>query len=167
MDGLEKKGLLLSGTRQKLLGNTLVIVIANDSRLAISSAGDLRKAKRLALAEPKTVPAGIYAKEFLTKKGLWSELEPKVVPVDNVRAALAAVESGNVEAGIVYKTDAAISKKVKIAYEVPAQDSPDISYPVAVIKESRDAAAAKRFVEHLASEKATKVFESFGFVVRK
>jgi molybdate transport system substrate-binding protein len=167
MDGLDRKGLLLTGTRQKRLGNALVIVIANDSRLIISSAEDLRKTKRLALAEPRTVPAGIYAREFLVRKGLWLELERKVVPTDNVRAALAAVESGNVEAGIVYKTDAAISKKVKVAYEVPAKDSPDISYPVAVLKESSDAAAAKRLVEFLASPASSKVFESFGFVVRR
>ena len=167
MDGLDRKGFLLTGTRQKRLGNALVIVIANDSRLIISSAEDLRKTKRLALAEPRTVPAGIYAREFLVRKGLWLELERKVVPTDNVRAALAAVESGNVEAGIVYKTDAAISKKVKVAYEVPAKDSPDISYPVAVLKESSDAAAAKRLVEFLASPASSKVFESFGFVVRR
>ena len=167
MDGLEKNGLLLAGTRRKLLGNTLVIVVATDSSLTISSAEDLRKTKRLALADPKAVPAGIYAQEFLARKGLWRELGRRVVPTDNVRAALAAVESGNVDVGIVYKTDAAISKKVKVAHEVPSKDSPDIVYPVAVTKESRNAAAAKRFVEHLASDKAAKVFESFGFMVRK
>lgn len=167
MDALEKKKLLVAGTRRKLLGNALVIVVASDSRLSISSAEDLRKAKRFALAEPKTVPAGIYAKEFLVKKGLWTELEPKVVPTDNVRAALAAVESGNVDAGIVYKTDAGISKKVKVAFEVPANDAPDISYPLAVLKESKSPEAAKRFAQHLASEIAAKTFSSFGFIVRR
>jgi molybdate transport system substrate-binding protein len=167
MDALEKKGLLLDGTRRKLLGNSLVIVVASDSRMSISSAEDLRKTRRLALAEPKTVPAGIYAKEFLTKKGLWAELEPKVVPTDNVRAALAAVESGNVDAGIVYKTDASISKKVKVAFEVPTKDAPDISYPLAVLKESKAPEPAKHFAQHLASEKAAKIFASFGFVVRR
>ena len=167
MDALEKKGLLLGGTRRKLLGNALVIVIASDSRFSLSSAEDLRKTKRFALAEPKTVPAGIYAKEFLTKKGLWAELELKAVPTDNVRAALAAVESGNVDAGIVYKTDAAVSKKVKVAFEVSAKDAPDISYPMAVLKESKALEAAKRFAQHLASDKAARTFSSFGFVVRR
>ncbi len=167
MDALEKKDLLLTGTRRKLLGNALVIVVASDNRASITSAEDLRKMKRLALAEPKAVPAGIYAKEFLTKKGLWTELETKIVPTDNVRAALAAVESGNVDAGIVYKTDAAISKRVKIVFQVPVKDSPDISYPVAVLKESRTPEAAKRFVRHLASDKAAKTFSSFGFLVRR
>lgn len=167
MDALEKKNLLLAGTRRKILGNSLVVVAITDSTFAMTDAKDLLSVKRLALAEPKTVPAGIYAKEYLVKKNLWEQIEPKVVPTDNVRAALAAVESGNVEAGIVYKTDAAISKKVKVVFEVAAQDSPDISYPVAVIKESKEPAAAKRFVEHLASDSARKTFESFGFIVRK
>ena len=167
MDGLEKKSLLLAGTRKKLLGNALVVVTRTDSNLEITEPNDLRKTRRIALAETKTVPAGIYAKEYLMKKNLWAQLEQKVVPTENVRAALAAVESGNVDAGIVYKTDAAISKKVKVAFEVPATDSPDISYPAAVLKESKAPEAAKRFVQYLASDKASKVFDSFGFVVRK
>jgi len=167
MDGLAKKGLVNQATRRKLLANTLVIVVMKDSALKISSATDLKMVGRLALAEPRTVPAGIYAREFLMARGLWSQLERKIIPTDNVRAALAAVESGNVDAGIVYKTDAAISKKVKIAFEVPAAETPQISYPVAVLKESKNTAAAQRFVEHLASQPSRNVFESFGFVVQK
>jgi molybdate transport system substrate-binding protein len=123
MDGLEKKGLILKETRKSRLSNSLVIVVAAEGGAAIESPKDLAtdKVKRLALAEPKTVPAGIYAKEYLQKQNLWSAVERKVIPTENVRAALAAVEAGNVEAGIVYKTDAAISKKVKIVYAVPAR----------------------------------------------
>ena len=167
MDALEKKNLLMTGTRQKLLGNTLVVVIASDSKITMSAAKDLLKVKRLALAEPRTVPAGIYAKEYLTKKGLWSALEPKVVPTDNVRAALSAVEAGNVDAGIVYKTDAGISRKVKVAFKVPVSDAPEISYPVAALKESKSPEAAKHFIRYLGSDPSSKVFESFGFIVRK
>jgi molybdate transport system substrate-binding protein len=134
MDGLEK-GLIMKETRKSRLSNSLVIVVAADSALPIKSANDLTaaKVKRLALADPKTVPAGIYAKAFLEKAKLWPAVESKLVPTDNVRAALAAVESGNVEAGMVYKTDAAISKKVKVACEIPAKDAPAISYPMAVV----------------------------------
>lgn len=167
MDALEKQGLLLAGTRHQLLGNALVIVVASDSPWKLTAPEDLRLARRLALAEPKTVPAGLYAKEYLTRKKLWAELEPKVVPTDNVRAALAAVESGNVGAGIVYKTDAAISRKVKVAFEVPAADAPDIRYPMAVLKESKFPDAAKKFAAHLASPAAAEVFASFGFTVRR
>src|SRR5437667_3394563 len=112
MDGLEKKGLILKETRKSRLSNSLVIVVAAERGVALESPTDLAtdKVKRLALAEPKTVPAGIYAKAYLQKQKLWSAVERKVVPTENVRGALAAVEAGNVEAGIVYKTEPAISK---------------------------------------------------------
>ena len=169
MDELEKKGLIHKETRKSRLSNSLVIVVAAEKGAVIESPKDLAtdKVKRLALAEPKTVPAGIYAKEYLQKQNLWSAVEGKVIPTENVRAALAAVEAGNVEAGIVYKTDAAISKKVKVAYEVPVQDSPAIRYPMAVMKEAKQAEAAKEFLQYLGSRDSAKVFERFGFIVRK
>ena len=169
MDGLDKKGLIRKDTRKSRLSNSLVIVVASQEGAVIKDPKDLAsgKVKKLALAEPRTVPAGIYAKEYLQKQNLWSAVEAKVVPTENVRAALAAVEAGNAEAGIVYKTDAAISKKVRIAYEVPASDSPAISYPMALLKESKSANAAAGFFKHLESEEAGRIFEKFGFIVRK
>jgi molybdate transport system substrate-binding protein len=169
MNGLEKKGLIVNETRKSRLSNSLVIVVASEKGAVIRTPQDLatKKVKRLALAEPRTVPAGIYAKEYLQKQNLWSAVEAKVVPTENVRAALTAVEAGNAEAGIVYKTDAAISKKVKLAYEVPASDNPAISYPMAVVREAREPEAAKRFLKHLDSDEADRVFEKFGFIVRK
>jgi molybdate transport system substrate-binding protein len=169
MDALEKKELIVKATRKSRLSNSLVIVVATEKGATIRNPKDLATArvKRLALAEPKTVPAGIYAKEYLQKQNLWPAVESKVVPTENVRAALAAVEAGNVEAGIVYKTDAAISKRVKIAYEVPAGDSPAISYPMAMVKEAKEPEAAKRFLQHLESEEAARIFQKFGFIVRQ
>jgi molybdate transport system substrate-binding protein len=123
--------------------------------------------KRVALAQPNAVPAGIYAKEYLTKFGIWKQIERKVVATENVRAALAAVASGNADAGIVYKTDATISKNVKIAYAIPAQDAPKISYPGAVTLESKNPQAAARFLDYLHSPAASKVFQKFGFIVEK
>jgi molybdate transport system substrate-binding protein len=168
MDGLEAKGLILKGTRKSRLSNSLVIVVATENGAAIDSPRDLAtdKVKRLALAEPRTVPAGIYAKEYLQKQKLWAAVEKKVVPTENVRAASAAVEAGNAEAGIVYKTDSAISKKVRVAYEVPAADSPSISYPMAIVKESKQIEAAKQFLKHLDSDEAARIFKKFGFIVR-
>jgi len=169
MDSLEKKGLVLKGTRKSRLSNSLVIVVALDSVLQIGSATDLTqtRVKRIALADPKTVPAGIYAKQYLEKQGLWNAVAPKVVPTDNVRAVLSAVGSGNVEAGMVYKTDAGISKKVRIACLIPSGEGPHISYPMAVVKDSRQLDAAKGFLKHLDSDEAARVFEKFGFIVRK
>ena len=167
MDGLEAKSLVHKATRKSRLGNSLVVVVAADSTLKIQSAADLTNASvnKIALADPKAVPAGIYAKAWLTQQQLWSAIEPKVVPTENVRGALAAVESGDVEAGVVYKTDAGMSKKVKVAYEVPAKDTPKITYPMALVKESKQPAAAKRFLSYLSSEEAGQVFKRFGFIL--
>jgi molybdate transport system substrate-binding protein len=168
MDGLQKKGLIEAGTRQSRLGNRLVVVVALASPLAIHGAGDLTNAtvENLALADPGAVPAGIYARQWLQKEGLWTALQPKIVPAENVRAALAAVESGNVDAGVVFKTDAGISRKVKIAYAVPVNDTPDISYPMALVKDAPAAGPARKFLSYLASPEAASVFRKFGFIVR-
>jgi len=172
MASLEQQGLILKETRRSLLSNTLVVVVPADSNLEIGSARDLAtpKVRALAVAEPQSVPAGIYAKEYLISQKLWSQILDKVIPTENVRAALSAVESGNVDAGIVYKTDAAISKRVKIAYEVPAAEGPKISYPVAVLAGSEKAGsrqnvAARKFLAYLESPAALDVFRRYGFLV--
>jgi molybdate transport system substrate-binding protein len=166
MDNLGQAGLIDPATREDLLSNTIVIVVPEDGPAELAPAALSEPAlKRLALADPRSVPAGVYAREYLTKLGLWKAVEPKVVPTENVRGALAAVESGNVEAGIVYKTDAAISKAVKVAYEVSATEGPRILYPVAVVKDSRNPDASRRFVEYLKSEQALAVFKKFGFII--
>ena len=167
MEALDKKGLIVKDTRKSRLSNTLVIVVPADSSWPIRGVSDLTNAvvRRIALADPKTVPAGIYAKEYLEKVKLWTALEKRVVPTDNVRAALSAVESGNVEAGMIYKTDAGISKKVKVAYEVPVQEGPAISYPVALVKDAKQPEAARKLLQHLASAAAKRTFEKFGFIV--
>ena len=169
MDNLENKGLLLPGTRRSLLSNLLVIVVSSDARAVPNSASDLVKPeyKKIALAQPDSVPVGIYAREYLQKLGLWEKVKDKVVPTENVRAALAAVESGNVEAGFVYKTDSLISKKVKVAVEISATEGPKISYPIAVIKSSKEPERAKKLEEYLAGAEARKVFEKFGFIIAK
>ena len=169
MDDLEKKGLLLPETRHSLLSNLLVVVVAADATMVPKSVSDLTRPdyRKLALAEPQSVPAGIYAREYLQKMGLWDAVKEKVVPTENVRAALVAVESGNVEAGFVYKTDSLISKKVKVAIEISAAEGPKISYPVAVLKSSREPKSAKQFAAYLAGPTARSLFERLGFIVAK
>ena len=165
-DALERKGLLVAGTRKSLLGNTLVIVTATGGSTVHDPAGLTNAAvQHLALGEVKTVPCGTYAKAYLEKLSLWPAIENKVVPCESVRAVLAAVESGNVDAGFVYKTDAAISQKVKVAYEVPAADAPKISYPLALLKDSPQPEAAGKFLAYLNSDAARAVFKQFGFIV--
>jgi molybdate transport system substrate-binding protein len=167
MDALERDGLILVDTRQTMLSNALVIVTAAASKLDLHDPKALATptVRVLALAEPQSVPAGIYAKEYLRRLGLWSKVVDKVVPTENVRAALAVVESGNADAGIVYRSDAAASARVRVAYEVPAADAPTISYPVAVLAGARDAAAGRSFVAFLSTPAAKGVFRRALFVV--
>ncbi len=168
MDRLAEKGLIDPATCVDRLGNTLAVVVPADSKLQIHSATDLTSAdvKHIALGDPKAVPAGVYTKEWLTKLQLWDAVLPKVVPMENVRAALAAVASDNAEAGVVYKTDAAISKSVKVAYEVPAAEGPNIRYPMAMVKASEHPEEAKKFLKYLDSNEAGRIFTRFGFAVR-
>src|SRR5258706_1158961 len=116
MEGLEKNGRIDGATGKDLLSNRLVLVAPADAKLDLAAPKDLLKpgVKRIALAEPETVPAGIYAKKYLEAEGLWPGVAAKVVPVLDVRAVLASVESRNVDAGFVYRTDAALSKKVQV-----------------------------------------------------
>jgi molybdate transport system substrate-binding protein len=167
MDSLEKRKLLLPGTRKSVLSNTLVVVAPADSPLKLAGIRDLANPgiRVLALAEPRTVPAGVYAKAYLLQQGLWNQIRDRVVPTENVRAALAAVEAGNADAGIVYKTDAGITKKVRIVWEVPHAEGPAISYPFAVLAGSRRKQAARRFLAYLEAPAALDIFRRYGFLI--
>jgi molybdate transport system substrate-binding protein len=167
MDRIEKSGRLEPGTLKNFLSNQLVIIVPVDTRLAILSPADLLKAdiKSVALAEPTSVPVGVYSSAYLRSLGLWDRIKRKIVPVLDARATLASVESGNVDAGFVYKTDAAISKKVRVAYEVPIDKGPRITYPVAVLKDSKMKTAARDFMHYLMSLAGRKVFTKYGFKV--
>jgi len=163
MDGLVKDGLVNTADRVDLLSNSLVVVVPTASAAKVASAADLAGFGRLALADPQAVPAGVYAKAWLESAGAWSKVEPHVIPALNVRAALAAVESENADAAVVYKTDALISKRVKVAFEVERAAGPAIVYPVARVKASAKPAAVA-FVAHLRTAPVRAVFERFGFV---
>lgn len=167
MDALIGQGLIVAESRRDRLSNQLVVVVPNEGGSTFTKPADLTSTalKRLALGDPRTVPAGAYAKEFLVKLGLWKELEARVVPCESVRAVLAAVESGNVEAGFVYRTDAGVSRATRVAFEVPPNEGPRITYPVAVLRESKHREAAGRFVEFLGGADAAKVFARRGFTV--
>jgi len=167
MDQLQAAGLLEPGSRVGLLSNTLVVVARADSPVKVSAPADLAGLGRLAIGDPAAVPVGAYAKAWLSKLGLWGQVIDKLVPCDNVRAVLAAVESGNVDAGIVYRTDSLISKKVRIALEVPAAEGPKISYPLAVLKGSADKEQALKFASFLQGPEAAKVFKARGFILLK
>ena len=165
MDRLEKAGRLERGTRSDLLTNALVIVARRDSPLQINSVADLASSNvsRIAIADPQSVPAGIYARQLLANAGIWERVRDKIVPAENVRAALAVVEAGNADLGIVYTTDVAASGATRVLFNPPAELSPKITYPVAVMANSAHSGAAKRFLAFLKSSEAAEIFQRAGF----
>jgi molybdate transport system substrate-binding protein len=166
MDALEGKGLLLAGTRKDLLRNEVVLIVPKDSTLGISTFRDLMHAnvKQIALGEPSVVPAGQYAKEVLTSLGIYDAVNAKAILGKDVRQVLTYVETGNVDAGIVYATDAMSSAKVKVVATAPAGSHSPVIYPAAVIKASRNPAAARAFLDFLATARGLAIFQKYGFL---
>lgn len=164
MDALQQKNLLVPGTRRTLLTNRLVLITPRNAP-ALTSFRDLTSAQvqRIAIGEPRSVPAGQYAQELLTNLKIFDSLKPKLVYGNNVRQVLSYVETGNVEAGIVYTTDAKQSNTIKVGATAPSNLHSSIVYPVAALKDSRNVAAAREFVQFLSSTQAGAVFEKYGF----
>jgi molybdate transport system substrate-binding protein len=166
IDVLEQKGLLVPGTRSILAKNRLVLVVPKN-KTGITSLYNLREAKikRIAIGEPRSVPAGQYAQQVLEKLKIWPQVTGKLVYANNVRQVLAAVESGNADAGLVYVTDAKISDKVKVVVAADEKYHSPITYPMAVIKSSKNANAAKDFAQFLSSPQARAVLKKYGFIL--
>jgi molybdate transport system substrate-binding protein len=164
MDSLKSKGRLLPGTRRDLVKNSVVLIVPK-GKSGIASFQDLARpeVKHIAIGEPQTVPAGKYAQEVLTRFQLYEQLKPKFVLAKDVRQVLTYVSTGNVDAGIVYVTDAQTSEQVSVAATAPEDSHSPVIYPAATIKSSNEPAEAKHFLDFLASEKAQAVFEKYGF----
>jgi molybdate transport system substrate-binding protein len=151
----------LIGEHTELLANQLVIIVHTDSR---SITPETLPSHTIAVAEPSSVPAGIYARAWLVRRNLWERVSPRLIPTENVRAALAAVASGNADAAIVYRTDAAASGEVRIAFEVPVEETPGIVYSFAVVKGASE--AARKFHRWLSGPEARRHFTRHGFLIR-
>jgi molybdate transport system substrate-binding protein len=164
MDELAAKGLIEADTRRDLVGNSLVL-IAPAQATALRSFQELTGAavKTIALGEISSVPAGMYAQQTLEHLGLFAEVQKKVVYAKDVRAVLTYVETGNADAGLVYQTDANTSKKARVVAIAPADSHDPILYPVAVLRDSKNKAAARAFVEFLQGSDARAVFQKYGF----
>ncbi|MDF2501638.1 MAG: modA [Anaerosporomusa subterranea] len=169
MNELEEKNLINKATRKNLVENKLVVVVPAASKLAITKYEDLIQdtVQKIALGEPKVVPAGQYAQQVLLKLDVWDKLKDKVVYAKDVRTVLAYTETGNVEAGIVYKTDAASSQKVRIAATAPEGSHQPIVYPIAVLSGAKQSKAANDFVTYLFGAESKAIFEKNGFVMSK
>lgn len=164
IDKLQTKNLIVNESRKSLLKNEIVL-ISYPGQNNISKFEDLtnNKVSKIAIGEPESVPAGQYAKEVLTSLNLYKSLENKLVFTKDVRQVLSYVETGNVDAGIVYATDAKLSDKIKeVAIATENTHSP-IIYPVAILKDSKNLEAAQSFIDFLFSETAKNIFKNYGF----
>ncbi len=172
MDEVENGGFIDPATRRDVAGNSIVLVVPKDSKLKINEFDDLRtvNVKRIAIGNPKTVPAGQYALESLQTLSLGDELKTKLIFAENVRQVLDYVMRGEVDAGIVYGTDAksAEANLIQIAIADEESHSP-ILYPIAIVKESKQTKAAQEFVDFVLSERGQEILRQFGFkaAVRK
>src|SRR6516162_188515 len=169
MDYLAKRNLIKPETRANLLGNRLVLIAPVNSPLNLAIAPNFPLAQalgngRLAIADPNGVPAGRYGKAALESLGVWSSVADRLAPAENVRATLALVARGEAPLGIVYQTDAAADKDVKIVGIFPQDTHPPIIYPIAVVVSSTNPAALG-YLAYLKSRAARPTFEKHGFTV--
>ncbi|KPD01475.1 Molybdate-binding periplasmic protein precursor [Geobacillus sp. BCO2] len=160
---LKKEGLNRFQTRKHRARQRAGAHRSETRRRAIQSLDGLTRAKRVAIGIPESVPAGMYAKQTLEKAGLWEQVKAKLVYAKDVRQVLTYVETGNVDAGFVYRTDALVSDNVKIAAAVPSGMHDPIVYPLGVVKTSKHLKEARELYDYLTSEQALQLFEQHGF----
>lgn len=165
MHHVERAGALKSGAFSYLLANRLVVIVPAGRRLQ----GDMARAltssaiRRIAIGDPAAVPAGFYARKFLQHEGLWEALQSKLLPLANVRAALAAVEHAGADAGIVYESDTVSTPRVSVAFVIPQRMTGPIIYPIALLDRSSNKAAAEHFIRFLRGREAQAIFTRYKF----
>jgi molybdate transport system substrate-binding protein len=167
MDELAAKGLVEADTRRVFARNVVVAITPADASIALTQAADLLqpRVRRIVVGNPKTVPVGQYSEHCLRALGLWDRLQPKLVFAENVRQALDYVARGEVDAGFVYATDAAIRPRdVRVAFRPAEETYGPVTYPAAVVRGSQHGALARAFVEALAGADAQRVLQRLGFV---
>lgn len=165
LKALADKQLIAADQQTNLLSNELVVVVPADGGAALASEADLTKAevRHIAIGIPESVPAGNYAKESLTNAKLWDALQSKAVQGKDVRQVLQYVETGNADAGFVYKTDALTSDKVKIALTVDPATYTPVQYPIGIVKATKHGKEAEAFYTYLQTREALDVFVKYGF----
>jgi molybdate transport system substrate-binding protein len=166
MDELDQKGLIVRASRRLFARNVLTVIKPADSRLDLAKPRDLLDPRvgRIVIGNPKTVPVGQYAEESLRALGIWDGLRPKLVLAENVRQALDYVARGEVDAGVVYTTDAAVrADRVKEAFRPGEETYRPVVYPVAVVAGAKQPALAQAFIDLLVSAEGRAVLARLGF----
>ncbi|WP_188696515.1 molybdate ABC transporter substrate-binding protein [Pullulanibacillus camelliae] len=166
-DDVVKKGLIDKKDAINLVGNEIVLVVPKNSQTTIKSFKDLSHVNgQISIGTPASVPAGQYAQETLKKLNMWEPVKDKVVYAKDVRQVLAYIETKSVKAGIIYKTDAEISNKVKVIASAPSGSHEPIIYPLGLLKHTSHPKEAKVVYDYLQSQKAKNIFKEYGFVTQ-
>jgi molybdate transport system substrate-binding protein len=167
MDHIDHKGLIASNSRKNFAGNAVVLIKPANSNLSINSMEDLRRKEvaKIAIGNPKTVPAGRYAEEVLKHFNLQEALKEKLIFAENVRQVLDYVARGEVDAGLVYSTDAmARSKEVKVVMKLPEGSHQPVVYPIGVIKGTKEESLSRAFVDLVISTEGQRILRQYGFI---
>nr|WP_318502439.1 molybdate ABC transporter substrate-binding protein [Bacillus sp. T3] len=162
-DLLVNDGFIEKNQSKDLIGNELVLIIPKGAQTGIQSFQDIEKAEKISIGIPETVPAGKYAKETLVNLDIWKRVESKLVFAKDVRQVLTYVETGNVDAGMVYKTDALTSNKVKVMTTAQNNLHSPIVYPVGILKKTANPEEALNFFEYLQTQESMKILYKYGF----
>jgi molybdate transport system substrate-binding protein len=167
MDNLQNENLLLDGSRVNFVTNKIVLIVPKNSTLGLTGFSDLTldKVKLIAVGDPKSVPAGTYAQTAFTELGILASIQSKFILGANVTQVLQYVDSGNVDAGVVYSTDALSDSNVTVIATGPDDVNATIVYPGAIIKASKNATTAQDYLAFLAGAQAKAIFEKYGFAI--
>jgi molybdate transport system substrate-binding protein len=165
MDKLQARNLIVAGSRRELLRNTLVLIVPQDSKIGSFQQLAESSVRSIALGDPVSVPAGQYGQQTLASLHLLDAVHGKLVLARDVRQVLAYVETGNVDAGIIYATDPLTSPGVRVVATAPDASHDPIVYPAAAIASGHQEAAAREFVEYLSSSTAKAIFQERGFTI--
>ena len=168
MNELQQKSLIVPETRRNLLTNSVVLIVPKNSNTVTNFRGlTSANVKRIAVGEPRSTPVGQYTEEIFKNLGILEQLKPKLTYSNSVRSVLAAVESRNADAGVVYATDAKLSNQVKVVETAAANLHSPVVYPMAVLKNSKNLSAAKEYARFLQSANARSIFTKYGFGIAK
>jgi len=170
MNDIEKKDLIAANSRKDFARNGVVLVKPANSTIPLHTIADLQKKaiKKIVIGNPKTVPAGRYAEQALRHFNLWDTIRDKLVFAENVRQALDYVARDEVDAGLVYSTDAMVrSKEVKVVMKLPEESHQPVVYPIGVIKGTKEESFSRAFVDLVVSPEGQQILNKYGFIAAK
>lgn len=167
MDALNEAGFIVTDTRKDLLGNVLTLIVSSEKADDITELASLNTdaVSSIAIGTPESVPAGDYAKQALEAAGIWDSIQTKLVLAKDVKQVLEYVNTGNVDCGLVYASDALMLETGEVVTDIPEESHSPIIYPAAILTAASQPEAAQAFYDFLSSDAAASIFEKYGFTV--